>query len=123
VSQIMDSSIQTHLLGYWVRQEQAFSLPEAIRMITSVPAAAWGFNDRGLLREGMAADMNILDPATVGPDMPTVVNDLPAGMKRLHQKATGFLATIVAGEVVLSNTEHTGALPGRLIRDGARWSR
>jgi N-acyl-D-amino-acid deacylase len=123
VSQIMDSSIQTHLLSYWVRQEQAFSLPEAIRMITAVPAAAWGFNDRGLLREGMVADVNVFDPATVGPEMPTVVNDLPAGMKRLHQKATGFLATIVGGEVVLSNTEHTGALPGQLIRDGARWSR
>ena len=67
VSQISDASIQTHLLGHWVRQRGDFSLEEAVKMITSAPAAAWGIPDRGLLQPGFAADVNVIDPATVGP--------------------------------------------------------
>ena len=116
VSQIMDGSIQTHLLAYWVRERQAFRLEDAVRMITLAPARAWGFSDRGLLREGMIADVNVFDPATVSPEMPTVEHDLPAGAKRLKQKATGFRATVVGGQTVHLDGEHTGALPGRLLR-------
>ena len=72
VSQIIDCSIQTHLLAYWVRERQAFTLEEAVRMITSDPATAWGFSDRGLVREGMVADLNVFDPATVAAEMPEV---------------------------------------------------
>src|SRR5439155_21372791 len=57
VSQIADSSIQTHLLAYWVRQREAFTFEEAIRMLTRVPATAWGFADRGVVREGFVADL------------------------------------------------------------------
>jgi N-acyl-D-aspartate/D-glutamate deacylase len=64
----------------------------------------------------MVADINVFDADRVAPLMPTVVNDLPAGARRLKQTAEGFLATIVAGEVVHERGEHTGALPGRLIR-------
>ena len=64
VSQIMDSSIQTHLLAHWVRDRQAFTLEEAVRMITLAPATAWGFADRGLVREGLVADLNVFDPDT-----------------------------------------------------------
>ena len=67
LSQIADSSIHTHLLGHWVRDRQEFSLEEAVRMITLAPAVAWGFADRGLLRPGMAADVNVFDPAHRGP--------------------------------------------------------
>ena len=116
VSQIMDSSLQTHLLSHWVRQEEAFTLEQAIRMITYDTATRWGFHDRGLLREGMAADIVVLDPAKVGAEMPTVVNDLPGGAKRLKQYSTGIKATVVGGETVLKDNEHTGALPGRLLR-------
>jgi N-acyl-D-aspartate/D-glutamate deacylase len=116
VSQMSDCSIQTHLLAHWVRDRQDFTLDEAVRMLTLAPARAWGFHDRGLLREGMAADINVFDPVRVAPAMPTVVHDLPAGARRLKQTADGFLATIVAGEVVHERGEHTGALPGRLIR-------
>jgi N-acyl-D-aspartate/D-glutamate deacylase len=116
VSQMSDCSIQTHLLAHWVRDRQDFGLDEAVRMLTLAPARAWGFHDRGLLREGMVADINVFDAARVAPAMPTVVNDLPAGARRLKQTAEGFLATIVAGEVVHDRGEHTGALPGRLIR-------
>jgi N-acyl-D-amino-acid deacylase len=116
VSQIMDSSIQTHLLAYWVRQQQAFSLEEAVRMLTLAPATAWGFADRGILVEGMAADVNVFDPAVVAPSMPVLDHDLPAGAMRLRQQSIGFRATIVGGQVVHLDGEHTGALPGRLLR-------
>ncbi|HEY2483665.1 MAG TPA: amidohydrolase family protein [Candidatus Binataceae bacterium] len=116
VSQIMDSSIQTHLLGHWVRERQALTLEQAIRKITFELASFWRLRGRGLLREGSFADVAIFDPATVAPQMPTLEYDLPAGARRLKQKSTGFLATIVNGQVLLRNNEHTGALPGRLLR-------
>ncbi len=116
VSQIMDSSLQTHLLSHWVRQEEAFTLEEAVRLITYDTATRWGFHDRGLLREGMAADIVVFDPDTVGAEMPEVVRDLPGGAKRLKQYGTGIAATVVGGRTVLRNNEHTGALPGRLLR-------
>jgi N-acyl-D-aspartate/D-glutamate deacylase len=116
VSQMSDSSIQTHLLAHWVRDCQDFTLEEAVRMLTLAPARAWGFHDRGLVREGLVADLNVLDPRTVGPAMPTVVHDLPAGERRIKQTAVGFLATMVGGQVVHLRGEHTGALPGRLVR-------
>jgi N-acyl-D-aspartate/D-glutamate deacylase len=116
VSQIMDSSLQTHVLAYWVRQRQALTLEEGVRMLTLEPATAWGLHDRGLLREGLAADVIVFDPDRVAPLMPEVVNDLPAGARRLRQKAAGFAASIVNGQVVLRDGEPTGALPGRVLR-------
>ena len=116
VSQIMDSSLQSHVLSYWVRDRQAMSLEEAIRMLTFVPASYWGLGGRGLLREGYAADVIVFNPDTIAPLMPELDHDLPAGARRLKQKASGLMATIVNGEVVLRNNEHTGALPGRLLR-------
>jgi len=116
VSQLMDSSLQTHLLAYWVRERQAFTLEQAVRMLTLVPATQWGFHDRGLLREGMAADMMVFDPDTIAAEMPEVVRDLPAGAKRLTQRTRGIKATVVNGQVLLREGKHTGALPGRLLR-------
>jgi N-acyl-D-amino-acid deacylase len=117
LSQIADSSIHTYLLGHWVRDQRAFGLEEAIRMITLAPALAWGFADRGLLREGLAADINVFDPATVAPAVPRVVHDLPAGGKRLEQRAQGFHATLVNGTVTIRDGVPTGARPGRLLRN------
>ncbi len=119
VSQISDCSIQTYLLAYWVRERQDISLEEAVRMITLKPARAWGFSQRGLLREGFVADINVFDPDSVGPMLPEVTADLPDGAKRLTQRALGFAATIVNGEVVHLRGSHTGALPGRLLRLGS----
>lgn len=116
VSQIMDSSIQTHLLGYWVRERQALTLEQAVRKITFDLASFWGLTGRGLLREGNHADVVIFDPATVAPEMPTLEYDLPGGARRLKQKATGVKSTIVNGQVFLRNNEHTGALAGQLLR-------
>ncbi len=119
VSQMSDASIQTHFLAYWVRDRQEFTLEEAVRMLTLAPAVAWGLSDRGLLREGMAADINIFDPATVGPEMPHVVADLPGGERRIEQTASGFSATVVRGTVLIENGAATGDWPGRLLRGGA----
>jgi N-acyl-D-aspartate/D-glutamate deacylase len=116
VSQIIDSSLQTHLLSHWVRERQAFTLEQAVRMLTLVPATHWGFADRGLVREGFAADLVVFDPDTIAPELPEVVHDLPAGARRLTQRARGIAATVVNGEVLLRDGKHTGALPGRLLR-------
>jgi N-acyl-D-aspartate/D-glutamate deacylase len=116
VSQIMDSSLATHVLGHHVREQQSIPLEQAVRMLTYEPATAWGFADRGLVREGFAADLVVFDPATIAPRIPEVHFDLPGGARRLLQRADGILATVVAGRVLLRDGEHTGALPGQLIR-------
>ena len=116
VAQIMDSSLQTHLLSHWVREREAFTLEEAVRQITYNTATLWGLHDRGLIRTGMAADLVVLDPDTIGPRLPEVAHDLPAGAKRLKQTANGIKHTVVNGEVLLTDNEHTGATPGRLLR-------
>ena len=119
VCQEMGSSLQTHLLSYWVRAKQAFTLEEAVRMLTFQNASAWGMHDRGLLRPGFVADIVVFDETTVRPRLPTVQHDLPGGARRLVQKADGFAATVVGGAVTLRDGEPTGAHPGQLIRGGA----
>jgi N-acyl-D-aspartate/D-glutamate deacylase len=116
VSQIMDSSLQTHLLAYWVRERQAFTLEDAVRNLTLAPATAWNLPDRGLVRTGFVADLNVIDPARVEPAMPEVAHDLPAGARRLVQRAVGIRSTIVGGEEVLADGKPTGALPGVVLR-------
>ena len=116
VAQIMDSSLQTHLLSHWVRDRQEFTLEEAVRLITYDTSTAWGLHDRGLIREGMNADLVVFDPDTIVQDMPELLNDLPSGAPRLKQTATGISATVVNGEILLENNEHSGNLPGRLVR-------
>ncbi len=116
VSQLMDSSLQTHLLYHWVRTKQAFTLEQAVRMLSLVPATQWGFHDRGLIREGMNADIVVFNPDTLMAEMPEVLDDLPAGARRLVQRTRGMAATVVNGAVLLRNGKHTGALPGKLVR-------
>lgn len=116
VSQIADSSIHSHLIAYWYREKQAFTLPQAVNMITARAADVWGFADRGRIQEGKIADLNVFDPERFGPLMPEVMHDLPTGARRLVQRSTGMKATIVSGEVFLEDGRHTGALSGKLIR-------
>jgi len=116
VKSIIDGSIQTHLLAYWVREKQLLTLEEAIPMITRQPAELWRLHDRGLLREGLAADITIFDPQTVAPRMPYVTSDLPGGASRFVQKADGYKATIVNGQVFMRDGEATAARPGQLLR-------
>ena len=119
VCQEMGSSLQTHLLSYWVRTRQAFTLEEAVRMLTFDNASAWDMHDRGLLRPGFTADIVVFDETTVRPRLPTVQRDLPGGARRLVQKADGIAATVVGGAITLRDGEPTGAHPGQLIRGGA----
>ena len=116
VCQEMGSSLQTHMLSYWVRAKQAFTLEEAVRKLSHDNAAAWGLADRGLLEAGYRADLVLFDAERVRPAMPTVEADLPGGARRLVQKAEGIAATIVNGVVTLENGRSTGRLPGVLLR-------
>ena len=116
VSQIMDSSLQTHVLSHWVREQGALTLEAAVRELTYVPATHWGMHDRGMIREGLNADLIVFDPDTVAARMPEVVHDLPSGATRLKQVADGIKHSIVNGEVFLTDNEHTGAASGRLFR-------
>ena len=119
VSQMSDASIQTHLLAHFVRNRGTFTFEEAVRMMTLAPARAWGFHDRGMVREGLVADLIVIDPATVAPAMPTVVHDLPGGEPRISQQSVGIAATLVRGRVTVRDGVHTGDFPGELIRRGA----
>lgn len=116
VCQEMGSSLQTHLLSYWVRDRQAFTLEEAVRMLTFDNASAWELPDRGLIRTGYAADLVVFDADTIKPQMPTVVEDLPGGAKRLVQKANGIAATVVNGRVAFENGVSTGDYAGQLLK-------
>ena len=108
VSQIMDAGWPSFMLSHWVRAEQHFTMGEAIRRMTSASARVMGLQDRGLLAPGMRADINVLDPETV------------SEQQRFIQRANGYRATLVNGEISLIDGEHTGARAGQVLRPGAR---
>lgn len=108
----------TRLLGYWIREKKIMTLEEGVRKLTFMVASIFGLPDRGLVRPGMAADLVLFDPATIRECEPEMVNDLPGGEKRLIQKANGIEMTIVNGQVLVANGEHTGALPGAVLGGG-----
>jgi N-acyl-D-amino-acid deacylase len=121
-SLICDAAYTTYLLTYWVRDaegDRQLPLPWAIRKLTLEPAAAVGLKDRGIVAVGYKADLNVIDFERLHLHAPRASYDLPAGGRRLTQKADGYEATIVNGTVTYRNGTATGALPGRLVR-GAR---
>jgi N-acyl-D-aspartate/D-glutamate deacylase len=109
----------TRFLGYWIRERKVMTLEEGIRKLTFMVASLFGLDDRGLVRNGMAADLVLFDPETVRECEPEMVNDLPGGEKRLIQKATGVKMTIVNGKVLVEDGAHTGSYPGRVLGNGA----
>jgi N-acyl-D-amino-acid deacylase len=111
-----DYSYSTYLLSHWVREKGIMSLEEAIRKLTFVPASLFGLFDRGLVRPGMAADLMVFDPATIGPLEPGEAQDFPGGAKRRKQLAQGIEWTVVNGEVLLDKGKHTGVYPGKVAR-------
>jgi N-acyl-D-amino-acid deacylase len=115
---ICDASLPTFMLTYWARDRAAngLTIEEAVRALTAETAAAVGLYDRGRIAEGFKADINLIDHKALTLHAPEMVADLPAGGRRLHQPATGYVATIVSGQVTRRNDAATGALPGRLIR-------
>ena len=116
---ICDASFPTFFLQRWVRDAspaERIELPQAIAELTSKAAARIGMTARGRIAVGLKADLNVIDLAALKVNIPTIVYDLPAGGKRMQQTADGITATIVSGQVTYRNGQHTGALPGRLVR-------
>ena len=120
---ICDASYSTYLLSEFVsgknREGLSFDLAQAVHMLSAKAAHAVGLNDRGVLSVGAKADINVIDLERLQLHLPEIVHDLPAGGRRLTQKATGYDATIVSGKIIRLGDEATGALPGVLVR-GAR---
>jgi N-acyl-D-amino-acid deacylase len=93
------------------------SLEQAVRRLTFDSASTFGLYDRGLLRPGMAADITIFDPDTVKPLPEHIVHDFPAGGWRFKEPAAGIYATFVNGQMLMKEGNHTGNLPGRVLRN------
>jgi len=122
VGTICDGSFPTSLLTHWTRDRTRgpkLGLEQAIKMQSRDTAESVGLFDRGLIEPGLRADLNVIDYERLRLHAPEVAYDLPAGGKRLIQRAEGYVATIVAGQVTYRDGEPTDALPGRLLR-GAR---
>jgi len=118
---ICDVSMPSYLLTHWVKgrtRGERLGLEHAVSLQTSRTAAAYGFTDRGVLAPGMRADVNLIDLDGMALQAPEMVFDLPAGGRRLIQKADGYVATLVAGQVTFERGEPTGDRPGRLVRFG-----
>ncbi len=116
VGMIMDSSQPTFFLTYWVRDRQLTTIGDAIRRLTSDTAELFGISDRGVLRPGAFADVNVIDLEGMRLPQPEYVHDFPNGAGRYVQTASGYDATIVNGQVFMEHGEHTGALAGRVLR-------
>lgn len=121
VGTICDASFPTYLLSYWARDrlnkgKPGIELSRAIQMLTADGADYLGLGDRGRLKAGLRADINIIDHDKLALGVPKMVQDLPAGGQRLLQPVTGYRATFVAGEQVVENDEVLAARPGRLVR-------
>lgn len=122
VGTICDASFSTYLLSYWARDRQRgarITLADAVRRLTSDIADYCQMHDRGRLKVGLKANINVIDHDSLRLFAPRMVQDLPAGGQRLLQDAAGYRAVIVAGEVVVAEDQLTGACPGRLFRAGS----
>jgi len=119
VGLIMDASQPTFLLTYWVREHGLLSVGEAVRRLTSEPAALFGLAGRGVLEPGAFADVNVLDVDSLGLPQPQYVYDYPAGAGRYIQRSRGYAWTLVNGQVFMADGEHEGALAGQLLRNAA----
>ena len=119
--QTCDASTTTFLLSFWARDRAEGRMPVelAVHKATEATATLYGLGDRGVLAPGFVGDLNVVDFDRLQLHRPVKVDDLPAGASRLVQRADGYVATVKGGEVTFEEGEHTGALPGRLLR-GAR---
>ncbi len=118
VGTICDASFPAYMLTHWTRDRDRGRIPleRAVQMLTADAADYLGLEDRGRLAVGQRADINVIDHANLSLNAPHMVQDLPAGGQRLLQGASGFVATLVAGEQVIDRDALTGARPGRLVR-------
>lgn len=116
VSQMMDSGWATFILSYWHRDQGLYSIQEAVRRISAMPANVLDLEDRGTLVVGKRADLNVFDIDRLEERMPEIVYDFPFGAPRFIQHAVGYKATVCNGQVVLQDDELTGERPGRILR-------
>jgi N-acyl-D-aspartate/D-glutamate deacylase len=119
-TQIMDASQPTFFLSHWVRDRATLTLEDAVRRLTSDTASFIGYRDRGVVRAGAFADLNVIDLDAMTLPLPEIVHDFPGGAPRFIQRATGIDHTIVNGVPFMEAGEHTGATPGRLLRSTDR---
>ena len=118
---VCDASMPTYLLSHWVRDRKRgarLPLEKAVKLQTRDTAEFYGLIDRGLIAAGMKADLNLIDFANLRAHAPEMVFDLPAGGRRLVQKADGYKYTVVSGEVTFEDGQPTGAMPGKMVRGG-----
>jgi N-acyl-D-amino-acid deacylase len=108
----------SYVLSEWVRERRLLTLEDAVRRFTFQPARIMGLRDRGLVREGLAADLMVFDPSRIALKEDEVSYDGPGGVPRRVQGVHGVHHVIVGGQVVLDQGKHTGALPGRVLRAG-----
>ncbi len=116
--QIIDASLPTFFLGYWVRERNLMPLEKAVEKLSSEPARFFGLADRGLVREGAFADLNVIDLDDLRVFTPEYVQDFPAGASRYIQRGAGYRHTLVNGRPFMENGEHTGAFAGAVLRSG-----
>ena len=116
VGQIMDASSPTWLLSYWVRERGVLSMEEAIRGWTSDTANLFGVKDRGTLKEGAYADVNVIDLDNLAIDLPEYKHDFPGGAGRYVQTGRGYDFVLVNGQVFMESGVHSGALSGHILR-------
>jgi N-acyl-D-amino-acid deacylase len=118
---IADAGMPTFIISHWARDRvkgDRFPLEFLVRKLTSDTARAYGLNDRGQLKPGLLADLNVIDFDRLRLHRPVAVDDLPAGGRRLVQRPEGYRYTVKSGQVTFEDGEHTGALPGGLVRGG-----
>ena len=114
---LCDAGYCTYLLGHWVREKQAITLERGVQRLTAEPADFFGIKDRGRLKKGLAADVTIFDPNTVGSARRAQMrNDLPGGGRRLVMPSQGIEYTVVNGQLLYERGQHSGALPGTVLR-------
>jgi N-acyl-D-aspartate/D-glutamate deacylase len=118
---LCDASVPTYMLAYMTRDRTkgaTLPLETVVHKMTQDTALVYGMADRGVVAPGYRADLNVIDYENLGLEDPQMVYDLPAGGKRIIQRSHGYIATLCRGDVTYEHGEHTGAMPGRLIRGG-----
>ena len=123
---IADAGMPTFIMTHWGRDRtrgEKMTLEFIVKSLSANTAQAFGMYDRGQIAEGLIADLNIIDFDALSLHRPEAIFDLPAGGRRLVQRADGYDVTIKAGEVIFNNGVHSGALPGKLVRRSDAYSR